>query len=120
MTTFSSPALNHRLIQIAMDGSQKLSQRWLETLAIPQEHGVKCPAILTGVAGWLRHIRGDNREVWGAVDDPLAGVFSEAWSGMEFDDLITALFGESGLVSSTWIPDQEDRRSLRNALRDTP
>jgi fructuronate reductase len=30
---FQNPALNHRLIQIAMDGSQKIPQRWLATLA---------------------------------------------------------------------------------------
>ena len=36
---FANPALNHRLIQIAMDGSQKIPQRWLETLAANQRMG---------------------------------------------------------------------------------
>jgi fructuronate reductase len=33
---FANPALEHRLIQIAMDDSQKIPQRWLETLAYHQ------------------------------------------------------------------------------------
>jgi fructuronate reductase len=67
---FQNPALNHRLIQIAMDGSQKIPQRWLATLASQQAKGKQCPSILTAISGWLCHIRGDN----GFVDDPLAEV----------------------------------------------
>ena len=63
---FANPALNHQLIQIAMDGSQKLPQRWLETLAANQQQGRDCPAILAGIGGWIRHLRGAN----GPVDDP--------------------------------------------------
>ena len=40
---FKNPALNHRLIQIAMDGSQKIPQRWLETLAFHQQQAGQCP-----------------------------------------------------------------------------
>ena len=43
-----------------MDGSQKIPQRWLETLAANQLMGRQCPAILAGLAAWLRHVRGDN------------------------------------------------------------
>src|SRR3546814_4271728 len=39
---FANPALDHRLIQIAMDGSQKIPQRWLETLAWHQARGRRC------------------------------------------------------------------------------
>ena len=46
---FTNPALNHRLAQIAMDGSQKIPQRWLETLAFHSAQGRQCPAILTAL-----------------------------------------------------------------------
>jgi fructuronate reductase len=72
LARFANPALQHRLIQIAMDGSQKLPQRWLETLAANQQRGHACPAILTGLEAWIAHLRGDNEARWGPVDDPRA------------------------------------------------
>lgn len=49
---FANPSLNRCLIQIAMDGSQRIPQRWLETLAANQAQGRECPAILNGIAAW--------------------------------------------------------------------
>lgn len=94
---FANPALDHRLIQIAMDGSQKIPQRWLETLAANQRAGRDCPAITEGIAAWIRHLRGAN----GPVDDPLARELSAAASG---DDPINAIFGDAGLLASGWRP----------------
>ena len=36
LARFANPALKHRLAQIAMDGSQKIPQRWLASLAVHQ------------------------------------------------------------------------------------
>lgn len=94
---FANPALNHRLIQIAMDGSQKIPQRWLETLAANQEQGRHCPAILAGVAAWIMHLRGAN----GPVDDPMADALAVA--AIE-PDPVSALFGEGGLLARDWQP----------------
>jgi fructuronate reductase len=60
---FANPALQHRLAQIAIDGSQKISQRWLETLADNQLHGRSCPAILTAIGAWIQHLRGANGKI---------------------------------------------------------
>ena len=73
---FANPALQHRLIQIAMDGSQKIPQRWLETLAANRHMGRQCPVLLKGLAAWLSHTSGAN----GPVDDPLAKTFAGLWS----------------------------------------
>ena len=43
LARFGNPALAHRLAQIAMDGSQKIPQRWLATLAAQQEGGAPAP-----------------------------------------------------------------------------
>ena len=63
LARFDNPALEHKLAQIAMDGSQKIGQRWLEALEIQGRQGVACPAILTGLAHWLLHVSGKVRTV---------------------------------------------------------
>ncbi len=94
---FANPALNHRLIQIAMDGSQKIPQRWLETLAANQGQNRECPAILAGIAAWIAHLRGVN----GPVEDPRASELSSAARAAE---PLARLFGERGLMPSGWNP----------------
>jgi fructuronate reductase len=109
---FANPALNHRLIQIAMDGSQKIPQRWLETLAWNQRAGRRCPAILEAIAGWLLHIRGDN----GSVDDPLAQQLSACWRAHGDSGILAAIFGPGAPLASHWQPDAEDATAIAAAL----
>jgi fructuronate reductase len=110
---FGNPALNHRLSQIAMDGSQKIPQRWLAVLASQQIGGQPCEAILAALGAWLRHIRGDN----GAVDDPLASQLKSAWSRAGEQGIVPALFGENGLLASDWRPSDRDRAVLEASVR---
>lgn len=62
---FEDPALRHRLAQIAMDGTQKIPQRWLDTALALQARGQAFPAIRAGFDAWLWHLE-DAR----FVDDP--------------------------------------------------
>jgi fructuronate reductase len=107
---FKNPALNHRLAQIAMDGSQKIPQRWLETLAFHQKHEQQCSAILAGIAAWLCHIRGDN----GVVDDPMAAVLKATWDAAGKDGIVAALFGPGGPMASEWVPSDADRNFIQS------
>jgi fructuronate reductase len=100
---FANPALNHRLAQIAMDGSQKIPQRWLETLAMQQQSGRQCPAILAAMGAWLCHVRGDNV----MVDDPIAGQLRAAWKRSGESGIADALFGTNGLMASRWHMDED-------------
>ena len=93
---FANPALHHRLIQIAMDGSQKIPQRWLETLAWHQARGARCPSLEAAVAAWVAFLRSDH-----PVDDPLAGMLREAAAT---EDAMERLFGDGGLIASDWRP----------------
>ncbi len=102
---FANPALNHRLIQIAMDGSQKLPQRWLDTLAANQAAGRDCPVLRRGVVAWVRHLRGAN----GPVDDPRAGELGAAAAG---PDPLGALFGPAGLMGNSWTPNAADHAAI--------
>lgn len=110
---FKNPALNHRLAQIAMDGSQKIPQRWLETLAHHQGKGRKCPAILTALAGWLTHVRAGVR----IEDDPMADLFATLASKTAPDSFIDALFTGSGYFSQHWQPTVDDRAFLLMRVR---
>jgi fructuronate reductase len=116
LARFANPALNHRLIQIAMDGSQKVPQRWLETLAENQRLGRACPALLAGLAAWLCHLRGDNVAKWGPVDDPRAADLAKAWRDHGTAGIVPALFGPHGLVSAIWQPGEADCAALVAAL----
>jgi fructuronate reductase len=109
---FANPALNHRLIQIAMDGSQKIPQRWLETLGHHQKRGQQCTAILAGIAAWLCHIRGDN----GIVDDPMAATLKAAWDAAGKGSIVTALFAQGGPMASDWMPSSTDQEMIFAAL----
>ncbi len=112
LARFANPALAHRLAQIAMDGSQKIPQRWLETLAFHAGRGAQCAAILTALGAWLQHLRGDN----GAIDDPRASELESTWKRVGADGIVTALFGSEGLVKSAWRPTAADEAFLRRAL----
>jgi len=98
---FANPALQHRLIQIAMDGSQKIPQRWLETLAAGRGMGRQCPVLLKGLSAWISHTSGAN----GPVDDPMADTFTRLWQGSSRAEVAAALFGERGMFAGSWIAD---------------
>ena len=101
---FANPALQHRLIQIAMDGSQKIPQRWLETLAANRAMRRECPALLAGLAAWLTHTSGAN----GAVDDPMAETFARLWNQSSRAKVAAALFGQNGLFAKNWTANEAD------------
>lgn len=109
---FRNPALKHRLAQIAMDGSQKIPQRWLETLQFHQQHGRACPSILTALAAWLRHVRGDAR----VVDDPLAERLAALWRAAGATGIVDAVFRAGGPLVTDWRPTADDRRALIASL----
>ena len=82
---FANPALRHRTLQIAMDGSQKLPQRLLDTVRDRRRAGAEPTLAALGVAAWMRFVsarRSDTgREL--TVDDPLADVIAVRLGGCE-------------------------------------
>ncbi|MFQ3789371.1 mannitol dehydrogenase family protein [Halomonas sp. A29] len=76
LTRFANDSLRHRLQQIAMDGSQKLPQRWLHGALARLETGGQVPCTALGVAAWIRYTLGVDLHGNGyAVDDPMAATF---------------------------------------------
>ncbi|MGQ8773790.1 mannitol dehydrogenase family protein [Serratia sp. NA_112.1] len=55
---YSNPALQHRTWQIAMDGTQKLPQRMLDSVRWHLQHGGSYAGLALGVAAWMRYVGG--------------------------------------------------------------
>ena len=72
MARYQNPAIRHRTWQIAMDGSQKLPQRILGTIADRLAQGVVPHGLCLVVAGWIRYVGGQD-ETGAPIDvrDPL-------------------------------------------------
>ncbi len=110
---FANPALAHRLMQIAMDGSQKIPQRWLETLGANAAAGRPSPAIEAALAAWLRHSRGDN----GAVDDPLAPQLATLWSRASWADAIDTIWHPQRPLVGGMLPPETRARLKQSSPR---
>lgn len=77
---YANPAIRHRTWQIAMDGSQKLPQRILGTIAEGRAAGRAVPGLTLAVAAWMRYASGRDED--GAaieVKDPLAPRLAALW-----------------------------------------
>ena len=88
---FANDNLQHRLRQIAMDGSQKLPQRWLlgAQQLLDQGRGIDCTAL--GIAAWIYdctqpHPDGSTR----VIDDPLSPTFTDLAQRFEGASLVDA------------------------------
>ena len=77
---FANPAIRHRTWQIAMDGSQKLPQRILGTIAEGRAAGRPVPGLTLAVAAWMRYASGRD-EAGGTIEvkDPLAPQMAALW-----------------------------------------
>ena len=95
LARYQNPAIRHRCWQIAMDGSQKLPQRILGTMA---EAKGDCPGLALAVAGWMRYVSG--RDEAGAaieVKDPMAAALHLAANSA---DPVGALLAERAVFSA--------------------
>ena len=83
MDRFANPGLQHRTVQIAMDGSQKLPQRLLAPIAVRLERGQGIETLALAVAAWMRW-QGGRTDAGTAftVDDPLAGETARRLAGL--------------------------------------
>lgn len=76
---FANPAIGHRTLQVAMDGSQKLPQRTVPVLLDRRAAGAEPRWAALVVAAWMRFTRGqadDGRPL--PLDDPLAPAIRSA------------------------------------------
>jgi len=100
---YANPALRHRTLQIAMDGSQKLPQRLLDTIRDRRRAGAEPHWAALGVAAWMRFVSARRTDAGAplTVDDPLADTILARLRGRDrpaavVDGLLsmTEIFGE--------------------------
>ena len=97
ISRFGNTALRHRCAQVAMDGSQKLPQRLLGTIADRIAAGGTPVWASLAVAAWMRHVwtgRADDGRPF-AVDDPMAELFRSRLANAQSSagQVVTALLG---------------------------
>ncbi|MBM6550687.1 mannitol dehydrogenase family protein [Marinomonas ostreistagni] len=78
---FKNDSLHHKLLQIAMDGSQKLPQRWLQSWLELTQASRTSAAIELGIAGWMRYVI-NCQATQSDLNDPLQAALYEAISGL--------------------------------------
>jgi fructuronate reductase len=113
LTRFANPAMGHRTLQVAMDGSQKLPQRVLHTLLDRRAAGGVPRWGALVVAAWMRFVQGtadDGRPL--PLNDPLAETIrSRLSSASTPTSVVDALLGLSTVFEPA-LADDEVVRSL--------
>lgn len=115
---FDNPALPHRLAQIAMDGSQKLPQRWLATVVERDARGERSPAHISSIAGWLAFV-GERANAGELVADPLAARLRDIWTSRgEPAGIARAMIQSSGVFPAVFCQKEHLCRQVEHALAD--
>lgn len=121
MQRFSNSSLEHRTRQIAIDGSRKIPQRWLEPLRVRRACGEASPALLFALAAWIMWQSGvDDENQAYQVEDPLAEqtkrVFESARSCPE--TLAQEMLAFEPVFGSDFANDKELQSQIARFLRD--
>lgn len=109
LARFANDSLRHRLQQIAMDGSQKLPQRWLSGAKERSAAGQASPCVALGMAAWIRYTAGhDLQGNSHRVDDPLAKRFAELHQtyGRDPSALVAAYLAMDDVVPNALAQDE--------------
>ena len=110
---FANPTLQHSVHQIAMDSSQKISQRWVPSALAALQAGLPVERLAFAAACWLRYCRGvDERGRAYALADPLAENLTALAraAGDDLDTLVAtlgrlpAVWGEALPAHPGWLP----------------
>lgn len=64
---FENTSLKHQTQQIAMDGSQKITQRWLNSLLFHENNQTPHPILTLSLAGWMYYVKKHSK----TLNDPL-------------------------------------------------
>lgn len=116
---YENPELKHRTWQIAMDGSQKLPQRMLDSIRWHIRHGGSYALLALGVAGWMRYVNGvDEQGHPIEISDPLRGNIAAIVAGSkEGDDRVRALLSLEAIFGQDLVKQDEFVRHVTAAYQ---
>lgn len=119
LARFGNPVIRHRTIQVAMDGSQKLPQRVLDTVVDLRAAGHRPRFATLVVAAWMRFVQGYADD--GAalpLDDPLAERIRAALATAKPTPagVVDALFGLGEVFPAVLAEDEVVRELVREWL----
>jgi fructuronate reductase len=115
---FDNPHLPHRLVQIAMDGSQKLPPRLLATIEQRLAAGRPIDALALAVAAWMRwQLKIDEAGLAFTVQDPRAADLARALSGAATSaEVVAALVADRAIFNPALAADAVFVDSLTRSL----
>lgn len=120
MARFGNDSLRHRLHQIAMDGSQKLPQRWLrggEERLNASDDAQALNATVFGVAAWIRYTRGvDEQGRTYPVSDPMADRLAQCHDHERSVDRAAAVMGIEAIFSASLVRAPRFGEQVQQAL----
>lgn len=113
---FANPGIRHRTWQIAMDGSQKLPQRLLGTVADTLAAGRPARGLALAVAAWMAYVRGTDA-AGKAIDvrDPLADLLAARSTG-SVAERVDALLAVRAVFPEDLARNEAFRTDLTRAL----
>ncbi|REF26903.1 fructuronate reductase [Xenorhabdus cabanillasii] len=117
---FTNPALKHQTWQIAMDGSQKLPQRMIDSIEWHLVQGSDYRHLTLGVAGWMRYISGvDEQGQPIDVRDPLKETFAAIFAKYDYsvavvEDMVKELLAIESIFGKKLI---KNRKFIDNVTK---
>jgi fructuronate reductase len=117
---FRNTSLRHRTWQIAMDGSQKLPQRFLGTIRERLARGLPIDGLALGIAAWMRYVTGrDEKGIEIDVRDPLRDELRRRadTAGLDAERLVSALLSVEAVFGRDLPQHPVFRKAVVSALR---
>ncbi|WP_417882956.1 mannitol dehydrogenase family protein [Vibrio rumoiensis] len=116
---YQNTALQHRTWQIAMDGSQKLPQRFLQTIEYGFANDLNVSGLVLAVAAWMKYVSGVDEQAK-AIDvrDPLKATFDDIWRthGDSISDVVSAFLSLDSVFSTELAENSVFKTQLVDAL----
>ncbi len=99
LARFDNKHVNHRLRQIAMDGSEKVQYRLIDTFRARKSKGLESPAISTAILAWIEFCT-QEAAAGRAIEDPRGEDLAIAASSKDPVVAVLELIGARDLASS--------------------